>query len=382
MTWVDVVILVLVALAAVRGSLGGLARQVGQLAGLVGGLLAGADVAAGLSGHVTTGHLRPLVALGLVVVIMLVGASLGAWLGSLVHRALQMARLGLLDRIGGAVVGGAGMLIVLWLIAGLLAPVAWGSVSSAIQGSLVLRAVDTVAPPVPAVEARVQAILRSADLPNVFAALIAPSTPTPTIHLGPPRANVADPASVLKVLATQGCPIGHEGTAFVVGPHEVVTDAHVVAGAHDIRVGTARGTVVLFNPRDDLAVIHVGGPLPAPLTLATSAPPSHVPAAVVGYPLDATRTLSPAELLGTVRASSRDIYDRTVLERTLLVVASRIEPGNSGSPVLRHGGVVGIVDSRSLSNPLIGYATPIALVRQAIAQVTSDRAVSTQGCVG
>ncbi len=382
MTWVDVVILVLVALAAVRGSLGGLARQVGQLAGLVGGLLLGADVAAGLSGHITTGHLRPLVALGLVVVFMIIGASLGSWLGALAHRALQMARLGLLDRIGGAVVGGAGMLIVLWLIAGLLAPVAWGSVSSAIQGSLVLRGVDAVAPPVPAVEARVQALLRNADLPNVFASLIAPSTPKPTIHLGAPRANVAGPSAVLKVLATRGCPLGHEGTAFVVGPHEVVTDAHVVAGAHHIRVGSERGTVVLFDPQDDLAVIHVAGALPAPLTLASSTPPSHVAAAVVGYPLDATRTLSPAELLGTVRAASRDIYDRTVIQRTLLVLAAHIQPGNSGSPVLRHGDVVGIVVSRSVANPLIGYATPIALVRQVVAQVTSDRAVSTQACVG
>ncbi len=377
----DVAVLVLVALAAIRGYVGGLTRQVGQVIGLIAGLLVGADVASGLAAHVTSGRWRAFVALGIVVVAMGLGAALGSWLGALAHRGLQMVRLGLIDRVGGAVVGGLGMLVVLWLVAGLLAPVAWGSVASAIQGSIVLRAVDRVAPPVPAVEARVQSVLRSGDLPTIFASLIAPSTPSPPAHLGAARADVASPPGVLKVLATQGCPIGHEGTGFVVSAHDVVTDAHVVAGAHDVSVGGQRASVVYFDPRADVAILHVSGALPAPLTLGGGTPAVDARATVVGYPQDATRTLSPAVLLGQVRAQGRDIYNQALVQRTLLVLAAHIQPGSSGSPVLEGGSVVGVVVSRSVAEPLLGYATPVGLVRQALASLTGQTAVSTQSCV-
>ena len=381
MSWVDVIVVALAVLAGIRGFTVGALRQVGAFIGLLVGFFAGTAVAPSWSAGLTHGVWRPAIAIGIVFIGTAVGSSLGSWLGGLGHSAARVLQLGTIDRAIGAVVGAAGVVFASWLIAGLVATVAWGSIATGIQDSAVLRALNAVLPPVPAIEGRVQALLRSADLPNVFATVIAPSVPSGPVHLGALRAHVAEPASVLKVFATGGCPVNHEGTAFVVAPDEVVTNAHVVAGSRRVTVGGRRATVALFDPRDDLAVLRVSGLNEPALRLRSIHAVPGTPARVVGFPLNGSRTLAPAQLRGSITGLGRDIYNQDLLTRTYLVVAAQISPGNSGSPVLVGSTVAGVIVSKSLSQPQIAYAIPAGVVASALARVPANVSAGTRACV-
>ena len=380
-SWVDVAIVVLALLAGVRGFAVGALRQVGSIVGLLVGFFAGSALAPSWSAHLAHGAWRPAVAIAIVFIGAAVGSSLGSWLGGLAHGTARVLHLGTVDRAVGAVVGVAGAVFTCWLIAGLVASVAWGSIASAVQGSAVLRTLNAVLPPVPAIEGRVQAILRNVDLPNVFATVIAPSVPSGPIHLGALRAPVAQPASVLKVFATGGCPVNHEGTAFVVAHDEVVTNAHVVAGSRSVTVGGLHASVALFDPRDDLAVLRVPGLAEPALRLRSVRAVPGTPAKVVGFPLNGSRTLAPAQLRGSVTGVGRDIYNQDLTTRTYLVVAAQISPGNSGSPVFVGANVAGVIVSKSLSEPQIAYAIPASVVARTLASVPAHARAGTLGCV-
>ncbi len=380
MSWVDVVIVGLAVLAALRGWSAGAARQIGTVIGLVVGFVAATAVAPRWATNVASGVGRPAVALTIVVVGTVIGSSLGSMVGGLVHRSMRVIHLGTVDRVVGAGVGIVGSLALSWLTAGLVAVVAWGSVAAGIQDSAILRAMNGVLPPVPAIEGRVQSVLRNADLPNVFASLIAPRIATGVVHLGPTVSPVASPLGVVKVLAGGGCPLGHEGTAFVVAPGEVVTNAHVVAGATVLTVAGYRASVALFDPISDIAVLRVPGLRAPALRLSSVRPAPGTPARVVGFPLDGSRTLAPAQLRGTVTGSGRDIYNRVLVTRTYLVVAASIAPGNSGSPVIVRGRVVGVIVSKSLGQNLIAYAIPTSSVARDLARTPPHGSQSTEGC--
>lgn len=194
-------------------------------------------------------------------------------------------------------------------------------------------------------------------------------------------ANLSGPSSVQKVLAT-GCASGREGTAFYVGPQRAVTNAHVVAGARRVTVGGVRARVVGFDPRDDLAVL---APLERGSTWLHLSPVAAAPgtrARVVGFPLDATRTATPADVLGEVSTLSRDIYNQGLFTRTLVVVDARVEPGNSGSPLLVGHSVSGVIVSKSLSTSDTAYAIPATVVAHELASAPADGpTVSTQACL-
>jgi S1-C subfamily serine protease len=379
-SWVDLVIVVVIGLAALRGWFAGALRQIGALAGFVAGLWVGVQFAPALATRITQSNWRPALAVGLVVASALLVSSLGQAAGAAATKALRVIKLGLFDRLAGVVVSVVGSILLCWLLAGLLASTAWGSLATNIQNSAVLSALDRVLPPVPAVEARIQALFRGADLPNVFATLIAPTPPgTKPTTLGPLETSLAAPTSVVKVLASGGCASIHQGTGFFVGTHEVVTNAHVVAGAHVVTVAGALARVVYFDPREDLAVLRVASLNEPALAVDTATPPAGTAAKVVGFPLNATRTGAPAVVRGEVSGESRDIYNRGLFSRTLVVVAASVQPGNSGSPLLVRGVVRGVIVSKSLSEPLTAYAIPASVLHADIAHV-STTPVSTQEC--
>ena len=382
MSWVDLVVVVLVALGVWRGYVHGALRQIGGFAGFVAGFYVGARAAPALSTSVTNSGWRPLVALGIVLVAAVAGSALGRALGSVLGRALRELHVGLVDRVAGAVVGGLGTAIACWMAAGLLSATSWGSLAPAIQSSVALRTLNAVMPPVPAFEARVQALLRGVDFPNVFANLIAPATlAPPSGSLGPSVANLAGPSSVQKVLAT-GCASGREGTAFFVGPQRAITNAHVVAGARRVTVGGVRARVIGFDPRDDLAVLAPLSRQSSWLHLSAATPAPGTSAQVVGFPLDASRTGTPAEVLGEVSTLSRTIYNQGLFTRTLIVVGARVEPGNSGSPLLIGRAVSGVIVSKSVSSPETAYAIPAGAGARELARVTAPApAVSTEACL-
>jgi S1-C subfamily serine protease len=273
-------------------------------------------------------------------------------------------------------------LLFCWLVAGVLATVTWNSVATQIQNSNVLRAVDTFMPPVPSIEAKVQSLFPNASLPGIFAKIVAP-TLAPIVkpdQLGPLVVSLKGPSDVQKVFASGACNNTSEATAFFVGPHEAITNAHVVAGQRDITVDAHAATVAYFDPLNDLAVLRVPGLTETPLRFVRHEPSAGAAISVIGYPLDSSRTGAPGYVEGSLTGLGRDIYNQTIYSKTVEVLEVNINPGNSGSPVLDGGYVAGVIESKSLSVASTAYAIPISIVEADLAKTPRTGVASTQAC--
>ncbi|MEO9181650.1 MAG: MarP family serine protease [Acidimicrobiales bacterium] len=383
MDWVDIVIVALVVVAAVRGWFQGAIRQVLGWIGFIAGFYIGISIAPSLSSDVTHAGWRPVLALAIVVVVAFIGSFGGHLLGSVVRKTIDMVKLGLIDSMAGVVVGAAGVLVTVWLVAALLVSTSWSSVAVGIQGSRIINALDKALPTVPSAEAKLQTLIRNADLPNVFTSIVSPTVPksVPPSELGPSVTGLKDPNNILKILAT-GCALEHQGTAFFVTPHIAVTNAHVVAGATHVMVGGATAQVALFDPVNDIAILRVPSLSEAVLRFAHLVPPAATMAHIIGFPLNGSRTGTPGFVNGEITAQSRDIYNQKVFARSLLVLTAVVEPGNSGSPVLiADKSVAGVIVSKSTSQPDTAYAIPVATVARDVAQTPTTGTQSTQSCV-
>jgi V8-like Glu-specific endopeptidase len=381
--WVDLLIVIVVVLAGLYGYAEGALRQVFRIAGLGLGFLVFTASAPRLSGDLTHASWRPAAALGVVVLGTLLGGAIGSVVGGMLSRALHTIHLSIVDRSAGAVVGVAAALVGCWLVAGLLASTTWGSVAGGIQDSAVLSALDRVLPPLPSIESRVQTLFRNADLPAIFAQVVAPTLRQPVSpkDLGPVTRSLTAPSDVVKVLASGRCSATSEGTAFFVTSDEAVTNAHVVAGHTRVTVGGAPAVVALFDPENDVAVLRVPSANATPLTLLRREPAADTRVRVVGFPLNGSRTGAPGYLEGAVTAQSRDIYDRSLRDRSFLVLEVNIHPGNSGSPVLAGSSVAGVVESLSLSATSTAYAIPVSVVASDLAKAPATGHASTQTCL-
>jgi uncharacterized membrane protein required for colicin V production len=381
MNWVDVLIIALVIVAAIRGWFSGAIRQVLGWIGLIAGFYVGIAIAPSLSTRITHSTWRPILALVIVLVVAYVGHFAGHLLGSFIRQSVKMVKLGLIDSVAGVAVGVAGALITVWLVAALLVSTSWSAAAQGIQGSRIIKGLDSALPTVPSAEARLQTLLHNANFPSVFTSIVAPTIPSTgkAPKLAPNTVSPFTPAAVEKVLA-MGCPDTHEGTGFFVAPDVVVTNAHVVAGATSVTVNGVRAQVALFDPVNDLAILRVAMN-PEALSFAAAVPSSGAHAKVIGFPLDGRRTISPSIISGEITAESRDIYDQQTFDRTVLVIYSNIEPGNSGSPVLVDGKVTGVVFSKSLSQGETAYAIPAATIEKDLAKTPKNGSQSTQSCV-
>ena len=382
MSWIDGVIAAAVVLAAFRGRATGALRQVGNWVGFATGFIIGTWCAPPLAHHVSSATWRPLTAIGIVVVVSFLGAAFGRLCGGAAHHSLRQMHLGSLDASVGAGIGVVSALLSCWLLAGVLVNAPWFSLAGGISQSKILVALDHVMPPVPTIEAKLAGLFRGADFPSVFADIVAPSVPTVTTPSNDVTTQQvgARSSAVLKVIASGACGASHEGTAFVIGRNEVLTNAHVIAGASMVRVSGQRAQVRLVDIRDDLAVLSVStGTLPV---LQLIDPPARGTAtAVVGYPLDGPLKVTPSAFGGLITASSRDLYAGATFARSLAVLNAAVQPGNSGSPVFTGGGVLGIVVSRSTSQTNTAYAVPSAVIRAALVKVNFAATVSTGACI-
>ncbi|HEX3947004.1 MAG TPA: MarP family serine protease, partial [Acidimicrobiales bacterium] len=243
--------------------------------------------------------------------------------------------------------------------------------SSAIQGSDVIKVVDDVMPPPPGLFNHLQTFLNESGFPPVFAD-IAPPTATPVATPSGSEADrigAAAEGSTVKVLG-EACGYLQEGSGFVVAPGLVVTNAHVVAGetATEIVVDdlTYPATPVLFDPKFDLAVLRTRAPLGPPLALDPDEAGRGTQGAVLGYPENGSLVVGPAGVASSLTAQGRDIYNQGSVVRTVYQLDADVQPGNSGGPVVgADGTVIGVVFSRSTVDADVGYAlaSPAVLAR-------------------
>ena len=158
MNWVDVVLLVAVAAAAVHGLRLGAAVQVLSFGGFILGLFLGAvlapHVVATIHSQVAKSVVTTVVVFGLAVLLGTAGRVTGARFSV----ALQRLHLGSIDAAVGVVVGVAATLFTAWLVASLLVSSGFTALAAGIQDSQIVRAIDRVLPRPAPVFARIQAL--------------------------------------------------------------------------------------------------------------------------------------------------------------------------------------------------------------------------------
>ena len=263
--WVDIVVLVIVAISAVSGLRRGAALQLFSYGGFWGGLLVGALLTPTVASHFHSRTTKALVALVLVLGMAFLLGTLGSVIGIHSGAALRRIKLGPLDAGLGVGVAVIATLLVVWIAGGLIGNSRFTSLASAVQSSRIVRALDDVLPPTPSVFAKVETFLGQEDFPGPFIGLppaIGQFVPLPNTSAVNRAVNITAKSTV-KIVGG-ACGLTQEGSGFVVGPDLVVTNAHVVAGVRSPEVyrhRTARTllTPVLYDPVLDIAVLRVPG---------------------------------------------------------------------------------------------------------------------------
>jgi S1-C subfamily serine protease len=385
----DIVILALVAFAAYRGLRQGAVLQLFSYAGFWGGFLVGAAASIWTTQLVSSTVAKAAVALGTAFLAALLLSALGRLIGTPIWRLLRRLHLGGVDAFLGALVSAGATLLAVWLVAGVLVAVPILALSRQIRDSAVIRVLNRTLPSPPSVLGHLERFASASHFPLVF------NTVDP-VAVGPvPKATAAEVAEAVRAdggslvkVAGIGCGALEEGSGFVVSPGVVVTNAHVIAGVPHPYVIARDGerfsvTVVYFNPRYDLALLRVPGLEEPPLSLDPTKVPRGTRAVVLGYPGGGSFRARAAGVMEGFDAVGRDIYDRSITVRPVYEIDAVVIPGNSGGPlVLPNGEVIGVVFSRLISNPDIGYALSSPGVLHQISLNEADQTpVSTEGCI-
>jgi S1-C subfamily serine protease len=194
--------------------------------------------------------------------------------------------------------------------------------------------------------------------------------------------------SVVKVHGeSETCMKITEGSGFVVGPHKVMTNAHVVAGAETFSVDTEAKTyeahVVSFDPQADIAILDVPDLSVAPLKFAEYTAGGGVDAVVLGYPGARSFQASPATIREVTEINGPDIYHATTVTRQVYVlIGSFPDAGSSGSAVMDvNGQVLGVYFGAETNDTTTGFAMTAAQVAPQLARVGATQATDTGACV-
>lgn len=325
--------------------------------GLVGAVVGGAILAAGLEG-------------------------LGFW----VRRSLIVPGLGLLDGVLGALFGVALALGIVWLLAAVVVQSPGGSgLREDIQRSAILGELNVLLPPSGPI---LNALARLDPLPSIAGPSPDVAAPEPAIaHAAGVR---ADSQSVVRVIGT-ACGLAVEGSGWVLEPGVVVTNAHVIAGEQDTTVevgGEAPGLParpIAFNPTVDLAVLYVPGLAERSLRLAHD-PSSGTSGAILGYPENGPFNVQAARIGHTQEVVTQNAYGQGPVSRLLTPLLGLVRPGNSGGPLVDAAGEVlttifaGTVGSGPHGGYGVANQTVETVLGEANAVLRAGEQVGTEGC--
>jgi hypothetical protein len=200
--------------------------------GLIGALLAGAILASGLEG------------LGF----------------KLLRRTLVLPGAGLLDGLFGAALGAALGLGIVWIVAAVAAQTPGaGRLRADIQRSVILGELNRLLPPSGPI---LNALSRLDPLPQLAGP--SPDVAAPLPRIGRAPGVRAASRGVVRVLGS-ACGLAIEGSGWIARAHEIVTNAHVVAGERDttVEVGgrppALPAEAIAFDPTADIALLRVPG---------------------------------------------------------------------------------------------------------------------------
>lgn len=157
------------------------------------------------------------------------------------------------------------------------------------------------------------------------------------------------------------------GSAFIVGPRTLVTNAHVVADGNPVlAVGPVRIPLKVLETDDqnDLALLSVDADLTSkPLTLASGNISPGEQVFAIGNPEGLEKTISQGIVSGLRTRNNRD----------LIQITSPISHGSSGGPILNaKGEVVGVAVGMLDDGQNLNFAVPASKVRALLERKTKS----------
>ncbi|MBB4687718.1 MarP family serine protease [Amycolatopsis jiangsuensis] len=392
MNWVDVIVLLLALMAAVSGAFQGVIVALPALVGVALGAVAGVRIAPFVIDLFDDPVAKVAFAFAVVVFLIVLGETLGVWVGRKLRSKVSPDRLSGIDKTLGAIVQAAAVFVVAWLVANPLTTVsAIPGLAKSINSSTVLGKVNDL---MPAQAQGLPSDLRKLLDASGFPSALAPFEKAPAVDTPPPDTslNVSAVArrvhpSVVKIRGNApSCSRSLEGSGFVVAPQRVMTNAHVVAGTDEVGIestsGDYRARVVYFDPEVDVAVLAVPG-LSAPvLPFASETAKAGDNAVVLGYPLDGPYTSTAARIRGRINLRGPDIYDANTVQRDVFTVRGSVRSGNSGGPMITpDGDVIGVVFGAAVEDPDTGFTLTAEQVRAEVDAAPSQTSrVATGAC--
>jgi S1-C subfamily serine protease len=390
----DVLDLVLLLAALIYG-IGGFRNGalVGGLsfAGFFGGAAVGAQLAQPLGRSISHGSAQVPVAIVCVLLFATIGQLIAVTVAGRIRSRVKSQPIQYLDSVVGSVFSVLAVLLVAWMVAVPLASSPFPTLAGQVRRSVVIRSVDDAMPnAVRNLYSSLRLFIDRSGFPQVLNAL------QPTRIVDVPAADPAllkSPAvakaraSVLKVRSiAPSCDRAIEGSSFVYANDRVLTNAHVVAGARQVRVEVGAGSltarVVIYDPERDVAVLYVPGLRLNPLPLAQQSAVSGQDAIVLGYPEDGGFDVRAARIRDREKITGHDIYGDNNIIRDIYSIRSVVRVGNSGGPLIAtNGSVLGIVFASALDSSDTGFVlTSQEVAGDAAAGRTATKAVDTGNC--
>jgi uncharacterized membrane protein required for colicin V production len=379
MTAVDWIIIGFIALMALWGYGQGLIISGLSLLGFAGGAFVGSRLAPLLLDQGSRSPYAPLFSLVCALMVGGLAAIMFEAVGVGIRRRLAFSGADVLDGLGGAALVATLGLGLVWII-GAVALQTPGAreYRKDIQRSAILRKLNEALPPSGPI---LNALARVDPFPRISG---------PAADVPPPNRRIlrdgdvkAAQDSVVRVLGV-ACGLAVQGSGWVAGPEEVVTNAHVVAGEDDTTVKLDGGDeldaqAIAFDPHNDVAVLRVPG-LAAPSLHLRMRGDVGEQVAILGYPHNGPFRAEPGRLGGTSTVISQDAYGAGPVQRRITALRGRIRSGNSGGPAVDDtGAVVATVFAATTSGSQGGFGVPPGIVRSALRK--ADGAVDTGPCV-
>lgn len=436
LTWLDVLLIVALAMLLVQGHRRGLWVVLGNLVGLVGGAAIAFYALPEVAEFVTAPQWRWAALIATLVVLVAAGQYVGAAIGEAIRLRVNLPALRLVDRLLGALATGLAGALVLWLVAFSIAASGSTAVTREVTRSRVIAALDTVMPdsllawaarsrsavadldvlpelelpaPVPETDDGVRAAPAPAATPGLPSAASSPSdtaTSAPPPTSAAPSATTTAPASststaapstpaassasaaVVRLTGTAAqCNQVQSGSGVAVAPDRVLTNAHVVLGVDaptvtDRARGVHAARIVHLDTAHDLAVLAVDDadlpvmPVGAELTGGASA-------SVLGYPDGGPFASTPATVQAVGEVPLGDVLTGAASMVDVYTLAADIRHGYSGGPVVdAAGNLAGLVFARAPGSDAVGYALTADTIAPVVAAAPGMTATVPSGdCV-
>lgn len=334
--------------------------------------------------------LRLIALVAAVILGAVLGQVLFSILGQRIRSVVVWRPARLVDHILGAALSVVALAVMLWVLASALAYAPFAVVSDQVSSSRVLTTLDSVVP----TQARdafydVTGTLAETAVPRIVAGagdLMSPQVDAPDDAVVDPVVEQVR-RSIVKIVGDAGaCNQVVSGSGFVLERGVIATNAHVVAGAGDLRVRVRSGIasvgadVVYFDPETDIALLRAPDLDAPPADLVLAPLDRGTSVVTAGFPGGGRFTALPARVRDIAVTRGDSIYGEPGVRREVYVLRGQVEPGISGGPVLTEDGrVAGMIFAAGIDEPEVAYALTSQVIAEASA-VAGNEPVDNGSC--